>query len=652
MTENRPPTKDPNDDFVQQDRKNRRLLWSCGAVVALLLAMTVYVNLSQSRPLQIAKETTYITEPLKSDTKQVDYFAAIRQATRPENAATDENGYRLIVRHLGKGQETEPWHFAQVCAELGLDPDALQSDMQYQGTDESLWAYVQGDQFDEALFDELPLEDRSRDDVHWMLSDTLHRPWTLDELPMMAAWLEQNASALDLVGRAVRKPTFHIPLARRSDEEPLDSVRISELQRFRLFTRGLSARANHRIATGDIDGAIDDIIACKRLGRHVRNGPFLVDFFVGIAIEGIADALGIAGSLEHAPTKEQLERFLGEMDKLPPPVNVDDILAVERFAGLDFIQLASYGKESFESLGFIGGGPPGILARLSIDWNAMARRFNEVYDEILATGSQPLPKELTLGSSIRFVSIRARSEYWGEVVAREFWPDHDTVLEVTRRRECAERMQRITLAMFLYECHHGTLPPAWSVDAAGNPLHGWRVLLLPYLDQEELYARIRLDEPWDSEHNRQFHGEVVEVYCCPSDPDAGPGETTYSVVVGPDMPFEAGAGKRLADFGPHSDDMILLVERTDPVGWMDPTRDVTQAAADEGICVSSAPPSPEGGRIGSRHWSAANFGFRNGAVRSLSTVEDDCDEFESKEERRKRFKRLLRGTNAEKTIDY
>ena len=70
--------------------------------------------------------------------------------------------------------------------------------------------------------------------------------------------------------------------------------------------------------------------------------------------------------------------------------------------------------------------------------------------------------------------------------------------------------------------------------------------------------------------NRQFHAEDVPFYRCPSDPVAQTGQTTYSVVVGPHMPFEAGEGKRLADFGPHSDDMILLVEYAPApsAGWI------------------------------------------------------------------------------------
>ena len=53
-----------------------------------------------------------------------------------------------------------------------------------------------------------------------------------------------------------------------------------------------------------------------------------------------------------------------------------------------------------------------------------------------------------------------------------------------------------------YEAQHGCFPPAYSVDKDGRPLHSWRVLLLPYLDEEELYKQLRLDEPWDSPHNK------------------------------------------------------------------------------------------------------------------------------------------------------
>jgi hypothetical protein len=137
--------------------------------------------------------------------------------------------------------------------------------------------------------------------------------------------------------------------------------------------------------------------------------------------------------------------------------------------------------------------------------------------------------------------------------------------------------------------------------------------LLPYLGQQTLYDKIRLDQPWDSEHNRPFHAEAVTFYRCPSHTEAKPGQTTYSVVVGPDMPFEAGQGKSFNDFGPNSDDMILVVERTEPVNWMDPTREIPRSVAEKDRWDDHLrQPAPHG--IGSHHPGGANFGFRNGAV--------------------------------------
>jgi len=207
-------------------------------------------------------------------------------------------------------------------------------------------------------------------------------------------------------------------------------------------------------------------------------------------------------------------------------------------------------------------------------------------------------------------------------------------------------MRRITLAMLLYERDHGTLPPAWSVDSEGNPLHSWRVLLLPYLGHETLHKRIRLDQPWDSAYNRQFHGEEMAVYRCPSNPMAGPGQTTYSVVVGPDMPFEGSRGKRLADFGPNSDDMILLVERIDSICWMDPASEITQAMAEKWTdWLTSTSPVMGMGSLPTPVFNdcygceCANFGLRNGAAVGLDTTEG-------------KLGAMLRGTNTERIAEW
>jgi hypothetical protein len=46
-----------------------------------------------------------------------------------------------------------------------------------------------------------------------------------------------------------------------------------------------------------------------------------------------------------------------------------------------------------------------------------------------------------------------------------------------------------------YHDEHRTLPPHAVFDKAGRPLLSWRELILPYLEQEDLYQQFKLDEP-------------------------------------------------------------------------------------------------------------------------------------------------------------
>lgn len=606
---------------------SRRRQFGCVIVVlgilVVLLLVAGYIVVFRSVPLRISKETTHITGPLKSDGKRVDYFAAWEQATYPKNIATEENGYRLIVEHIGKSPEATTEYFSQLCEKLGLSADTVEPDLSYDEPHGTLQAYLESGDFDPALLKRLAPEEFLGDETPTneyavrVLETRLQQPWTLDDLPMMEAWLAENGPALDLIGQAVRKPVFHIPLLRQSEDEQLINLLLPEIQHARAFARGLSARANYRIATGDIDGAIDDIVTCKRFGRHIGPGGCLVQMLVGIAIEGIADSIGIAGSLEHPPTKEQLERLARELEDLPPKTKFEEIMPFERFVMLDEVQAMAHGGEQ-EFLVHI---PFGI----GTDWNVVATRLNQHFDAMLTTGQEPTRPSL---DPMAIISVRARSRIFADMIGALMLSGSGAAHEAMRRSVCVDRLHQITLAMLLYERDHGTLPAAYTVDADGEPLHSWRVALLPYLGQQELYEKIRLDEPWDSPHNRQFHKQAVDFCQCPS-ADLSPGQTTYSVVIGPDAPFEADKGKPLSQFGPKSTRMILVVERSQAACWMDPNFELPQAEEEPGIN------RPDGGgmSIASQHPGGANFGLRDGSVHFLSETIDA-----------EQFKDLLHGT--------
>ncbi len=89
------------------------------------------------------------------------------------------------------------------------------------------------------------------------------------------------------------------------------------------------------------------------------------------------------------------------------------------------------------------------------------------------------------------------------------------------------------MALMAYQQEHGHLPPTHMADESGRRMHSWRVLLLPHLGYEDLYARYSFDEPWDGPNNRLLWDERVDVYQCPEDPQAkSAGFTSYLAVVG------------------------------------------------------------------------------------------------------------------------
>ena len=135
---------------------------------------------------------------------------------------------------------------------------------------------------------------------------------------------------------------------------------------------------------------------------------------------------------------------------------------------------------------------------------------------------------------------------------------------------CEDNMQRILAALMAYQHEHGRLPPAWTVDGQGRRLHSWRVLILPYLGYGSLYDQIRLNEPWDSPHNRQFHEQMPAEFRCPV-ASGSLTHTSYLVAVGPRFAFTGAEGRPLDQLQDPPRGLVLLVEVANKsVPWMKP----------------------------------------------------------------------------------
>ncbi len=95
------------------------------------------------------------------------------------------------------------------------------------------------------------------------------------------------------------------------------------------------------------------------------------------------------------------------------------------------------------------------------------------------------------------------------------------------------QIRKLAIAMHDYHNEHNRLPNVAIFSKDGEPLLSWRVQLLPYLNQKELYEQFKLDEPWDSEHNKKLIDRMPANFHVPGSIDAGKGQTYYQVFVSP-----------------------------------------------------------------------------------------------------------------------
>jgi len=147
------------------------------------------------------------------------------------------------------------------------------------------------------------------------------------------------------------------------------------------------------------------------------------------------------------------------------------------------------------------------------------------------------------------------------------------------RMQSVNNLKQLGLAMHSYhECHtvvkdQKSFPAVGNTDASGRLLLSWRVHILPFIEQAQLYEQFHLDEPWDSEHNRTLIERMPEAYRCPASKHARKqGLSTYRVVSGEGTVFPGPQGVAIKEIKDGTSNTIMLVEVDDDhaVTWTKP----------------------------------------------------------------------------------
>ena len=225
---------------------------------------------------------------------------------------------------------------------------------------------------------------------------------------------------------------------------------------------------------------------------------------------------------------------------------------------------------------------PALFSQISVPFVATP----EIKANIV-TNRERIQTLLTPQAAGKNLTVRWEKPQWDEIFALAaplFQEMAASGVDNTERQQCAKNVRIFVLAFHNHHDNKNHFPPPFTVDATGKPLHSWRVLVLPYLEQSALYQQIRLDEPWDSAHNKQFHDEMPAIFRCPANTLGNPNrDTVYCMVVGKDMiGVPDGKGISIEKITDGTSNTILIVERKTPVCWMEPT-DVLQEHAYLGV---------------------------------------------------------------------
>ncbi|MGE3803755.1 MAG: DUF1559 domain-containing protein [Gemmataceae bacterium] len=185
----------------------------------------------------------------------------------------------------------------------------------------------------------------------------------------------------------------------------------------------------------------------------------------------------------------------------------------------------------------------------------------------------------------------AKFEQDGATVKVEMQADIQLAInveDVKLMRKAADRARSGNHLRMLGICFHNwastfqdNLPPAALCDKNGKPLLSWRVALLPYIEHDALYKEFKLDEPWDSPHNKKLLAKMPQTYRLPGAGEEDKYVTHYRVYTGSDTLYPGKAGKIAGGMGivcpftignipDGTSNTILLVESAEAVPWTKP----------------------------------------------------------------------------------
>ncbi|MEM9827031.1 MAG: DUF1559 domain-containing protein [Planctomycetota bacterium] len=140
------------------------------------------------------------------------------------------------------------------------------------------------------------------------------------------------------------------------------------------------------------------------------------------------------------------------------------------------------------------------------------------------------------------------------------------------RGQSIANLEKIAKALNNYAADHGRYPPPVVKDAKGKPMHSWRVMLLPYLQEDDLFNQYDTQRAWNDPANLNLQYAIPAVFQHPLH-TPGSFQSDYYLVTGPQTLFPKGGPLSPDDLVDSPAQTILVVEAMPIVpsgSWTEP----------------------------------------------------------------------------------
>jgi len=259
----------------------------------LVLAVFVAPALAEYQ-LEIGPDTTVIDGPLNPD-GTINYLAYLNE--KLSEGVTPENNFAVDVA-MTMGEDAWPKNSFREIIFNALKVEARDTDA---------LVFLRFEHY----IEKYEVEDYWNDPQYQAWLDTISYAWAAEDHPEVKRWLDKQDSALDFILRSLnQKDQYYFPLIPGEGyPESIDIALLPWLSQIRGIARGFQARAQLKVAAGDLEAAWSDVRAMYLMAHLSMQEPYTISWLVGVSIYSMAASVvdDIAGS------EKLTQKFVGQI---------------------------------------------------------------------------------------------------------------------------------------------------------------------------------------------------------------------------------------------------------------------------------------------------------------------------------------------------